>query len=447
MSTIYALSTVFGKSGVAVFRVSGPDALGVLEVLNLGVASVKPRSVHFAKLYEKDLLLDELLIIYFSAPASFTGEDVVEIHSHGSIAILRYITERLSQRFVLAEPGEFTRRAVLNNKMDLTKAEGIIDLINAETSAQLKQASRHISGHLEEEYDSIRMKAIRSLSHLEAYIDFPDEEIPVSVVDSVTRSVEELIGLISNHLDDGRVGEKIRKGFLITIIGKPNAGKSTLFNYLAKRELAIVTDIPGTTRDVLEVKLDCNGYPIVLLDTAGIQDTDDKIEKEGIAKAINSASDSDIVIFLRDISELHAPCSDADTSKLTELLEHIEARELPIIRVATKADDFSESSRYDVTNEYILLSVHKEKGVELLLDKIFSIISTVDRESYVITHQRHRVALEGALMHLRRFSFDLSIELAAEELKLAADYIGSVTGKIKLDEILDEIFSTFCIGK
>lgn len=501
MTTIYALSTVFGKSGVAVFRVSGPDALNALNVLGVKIGQLQPRFAYSARLCDGDQLVDEVVIIYFASPASFTGEDVIEIHSHGSVAVLRYITEKLSTCFIPAGPGEFTRRAVLNNKMDLTKAEGIMDLINAETSIQLKQASRHLSGELSQEYKYLRAQMVKILSYLEAYIDFPDEELPETIAGEVRQIVESLKTKISRYLEDGKVGEKIREGFTVAILGKPNVGKSTLFNYLAKRDLAIVTNIPGTTRDILEVKLDCHGYPIVLLDTAGVQETDDIIEKEGIARAMKSASEADVIIFLVDIAELcqlqsnsvckrgatiagHHNTDDLESipsvkgnpastpieedikrcsvennqlesgnikydapGVFSELLVLTSKRKVPIIKVATKADSLSDSVSPLGDDEYMLISVHREQGVQALLDEVFRIISSMDNEAYIITRQRHRSALQNALTYLRRFSLDSPIELAAEEIRLAANEVGNITGEIALDEVLDEIFSTFCIGK
>ncbi|ACT69675.1 tRNA modification GTPase TrmE [Neorickettsia risticii str. Illinois] len=550
MSTIYALSTVFGKSGVAVFRISGPDALQALKVLGLDIKRPRPRFAYFTRLFDEQLLIDEVLVIYFASPASFTGEDVVEVHSHGSIAVLRYISEKLSTLFKPAEPGEFTRRAVLNNRMDLTKAEGIIDIINAETREQLKQASRHLSGKLAEGYHSLRSKIIKVLSYLEAYIDFPDEEIPETVLVEIQQSILAIQRDISHYLADGKVGEKIREGFSVVIVGKPNAGKSTLFNYLAKRDLAIVTDIPGTTRDILEVRLDCHGYPLILSDTAGIQETCDAIEKMGIARALKKATEADVIVFLRDITELHVTnarredvanfvierhldrqmgdlesrehihidqrhvdklmgssdwaseiqsdesgigskninypdiekrdlnlrdilherhkeedcnvlyhgmiqehdpdddeCSDDVDGGFNELFTTAKRLEIPVVKVVTKADIAPTQLSFWQDKGYICVSVYEGEGMQLLLDKIFDIISSSNIEAHIITRARHRLALENALEHLGRFNTDLPIELAAEEIKLAANHVASVTGEIKLDDILDEIFSSFCIGK
>ncbi|ABD46378.1 tRNA uridine-5-carboxymethylaminomethyl(34) synthesis GTPase MnmE [Neorickettsia sennetsu] len=550
MSTIYALSTVFGKSGVAVFRISGPDALRALELLGLDIKQPRPRFVYFARLFDEQLLIDEVLVVYFASPASFTGEDVVELHSHGSIAVLRYISEKLSTLFKPAEPGEFTRRAVLNNRMDLTKAEGIIDIINSETQEQLKQASRHLSGKLAEEYNSLRDKIIKVLSYLEAYIDFPDEEIPETVLAEIQQSIVAIQCDISRYLADGKVGEKIREGFSVVIVGKPNVGKSTLFNYLAKRDLAIVTDIPGTTRDILEVRLDCHGYPVILSDTAGIQETCDAIEKMGITRALKKATEADVIVFLRDITELHltnvrredvansvierhldrqvaalgsrehiqidqrhvdkligssdwaqemqlneagvrsknmnypdieerdlnlrdilderheekdrsvmchdmmqehdpdnGECSDDVDRRFNELFTAAKKLEIPVVKVVTKGDIAPTQLSFWQDKGYICISVYKGEGMQLLLDKIFDIISSSNIEAHIITRARHRLALENALEHLRRFNTDLPIELAAEEIKLAANHIASVTGEIKLDDVLDEIFSSFCIGK
>jgi tRNA modification GTPase len=431
--TIYALSTIFGKSGVAVFRISGSSAHEIYKIFNLKNNFHHKKAV-FTQIFDNKILIDEVIIIYFKGPNSFTGEEVFEIHCHGSIAVIKYIKNKLNQVFRLAEPGEFTKRAFLNNKFDLTKAEGIVDLINAETEAQIKQTSRQLSGELRAEYDNLRNKIISVLANIEAYIDFPDEEIHDDVIVEISKSVQDILSLIETYLNDDNIGEKIRKGFHVTIVGKPNSGKSTLFNYLAKRELAIVTAIPGTTRDTLELKLDLDGYPVTVIDTAGIHETSDFIEQEGIKKAREAIKNSDIIILMVDINEI-------DSIDINEF-----SCNGNIIYVGSKVDN---NSKIIIKNgrEFLPISVHKNYGLDLLKKKISNIISSQNRESYIITHERHRTALNNAKIYLERFHLKTNIELAAENLRIAANYIGSITGVIKLDDILDKLFSTFCIGK
>lgn len=423
--TIYALSTVFGKSGVAVFRISGDCSRKVIEIFNLQ-DKFEHKKATFTRIFDEEILIDEVVVIYFQGPNSFTGENVFEIHCHGSIAVIKYISNMLGKCFRLAEPGEFAKRAFLNNKFDLTKAEGIVDLINAETEAQIKQTSRQLSGELRDSYEKLRNDIITILAHVEAYIDFPDEEIPNDAIDD---SVKKIIDTIDSYLNDNHIGEKIRKGFQVTIAGKPNSGKSTLFNYFAKRDLAIVTEIPGTTRDTLELKLDINGYPVIMVDTAGIHETSDIIEQKGIQKARDAIRESDITILMTDINEL-----DNQEKFLCDG---------NIIYVASKADDVSSQK----VNGFLPISVHKNHGLEALKETIFNLISNKNCESYIITHERHRVAIINAREYLDRFNLSQNIELAAENLRVAANYIGTITGTIRLEEILDRLFSTFCIGK
>ena len=300
--TIYALSTVYGKSAIAIFRISGKEAASTFDIFKLN--QPKPKTPALVKIFDGNTLVDEALSIYFQKPNSFTGEDLVEIQCHGSLAVIKHISDQLSKKFLLAEPGEFTQRAFFNNKLDLTKAEGIIDLINAETKEQIKQTSRQFLGQLKDEYDCLRKSIIKAASYLEAYMDFPDEDITNVDIDKIKSLIEPVSKKISFYIKDNYVGEKIKKGFEVAIIGPPNSGKSTLFNYFAKKDYAIVTNIPGTTRDTLELKLDLNGYPVVIADTAGIHTTSDIIEKEGIKKAVKFAQNADITIVMHDIKEL-----------------------------------------------------------------------------------------------------------------------------------------------
>ncbi|MDF2964661.1 MAG: trmE [Rickettsiaceae bacterium] len=442
MDTIFALSSAPGKAGVSVFRISGINALRAIDIICPDV-TLKPREAQLVNLYspENNIIFDKAIVIYFKAPNSFTGEDVIEFHTHGSIAIGNMLIESLMsiEGLRLAEPGEFSKRAFLNNKMDLTAAEGLADLIEAETSQQVRQAIRQMSGELEKLYEGWRHDLLKIQSLLEAYIDFPDEEIPDSVLDGVNANLCRLKQAINSHLNDNTRGERLRNGIKLAIFGPPNAGKSSLLNYLARREVAIVSTKAGTTRDVLEIHLDINGYPIVIADTAGIRATEDEIEAEGIKRAQIAASQADIKIFIFDIAE--------GMPKDSHFLELIDDN---TIIIANKID--LKHQRQNISyqgNKVLALSVKEKAGMELLLDEITRKAETLARpsETPAITRLRYRKSLNEALILLSNFNFDKDIVLAAEDIRLAARALSQITGKISVDEILGEIFANFCIGK
>ncbi|MBR2033357.1 MAG: tRNA uridine-5-carboxymethylaminomethyl(34) synthesis GTPase MnmE, partial [Alphaproteobacteria bacterium] len=283
--TIYALSTVFGKSGVAIIRISGEDALqAIAKLSSINTSTIKPRYAYFTTLKYKNNILDKALVLYFKAPYSFTGEDVVELHIHGSRAVISSVVDVLSDinNFRLAEPGEFSKRAFYNQKMDLTEAEGLADLIDAETSEQQKFAIRQMEGSLKNLYESWRETLLGILAHIEAYIDFPEEDIPDNIVYDMKNTVFKLSKDIAEHISTGNSGERLREGFRVVIVGPPNAGKSSLLNTITKRNAVIVSDIAGTTRDAIDIHLDLGGYPVILTDTAGLRETEELIEQKGI---------------------------------------------------------------------------------------------------------------------------------------------------------------------
>ena len=282
--TIYALSTVSGKSGVAVFRISGEEALKAIKYMSLiDIEKINSRHAYFSLIHDiKGETIDHGIIIYFKSPSSFTGEDIVEIHTHGSKAVISSVLENLSriENFRLAEPGEFSKRAFYNGKMDLTEAEGLADLIDAQTSEQQKYALKQMDGGLKNLYESWREKLIDIMAYLEAYIDFPDEELPTDLIKKIENTVLNVRNEINQHLQQSRLGERLHEGFRVVIIGEPNAGKSSLFNALARKEAVIVSDIAGTTRDAIDIYMDINGYPIIFTDTAGLRDTEEEIEQK-----------------------------------------------------------------------------------------------------------------------------------------------------------------------
>jgi len=434
--TIFALSTPPGKSGVAVIRISGNNAVNALVALGYKAVPT-PRLATLAKLSSPDtnMLIDEVLFIYFKAPSSFTGEDIVEIHCHGSRAVISAISMVLLTLpgFRLAEAGEFSRRAFMHGKMDLTRAEGIADLIDAETSAQQRQALRQMSGELETLYENWRSQLIHVLAYIEAYIDFPDEDLPPSVIEEITIEVAALREAMSAHLADNRRGEKIRDGLTITIIGAPNAGKSSLLNWLAKRDVAIVSQVAGTTRDIIEVHLDVGGYAVVVSDTAGLRDSHDEIESEGIRRAIERARSADLKIAVYDATQ-------NDIDEATQVLI-----DKNTIIIANKIDLPGAKS----LGNAMPVSVKTGQGGQALLSYIEKVASEMlgTSESPIISRARHRQHLLNCANQLQLFDLYKDIELSAEDLRRAAVHLGQITGRIDIEMVLDEIFSAFCIGK
>ncbi len=443
--TIYALSTVLGKSGVAIIRISGKEALQVVRLMtNLNPNNIKARYAYFTDL--KDLIksqtLDKCLLLYFKAPNSFTGEDIVELQIHGSRAVISSVLNNLSRipEFRMAEPGEYSKRAFYNQKMDLTEAEGLADLIDAETEAQQKYALRQMEGSLKNLYDDWRTQLVTIMAHLEAYIDFPDEEIPESVVNSLNNTVFKLRKAIRKHLSGDTIGERLREGFRVVIVGRPNAGKSSLLNAFAQRDVVIVSDIAGTTRDAVDIHLDLNGYPVIITDTAGIRETEEAIEKQGVEIAYRKINDADLLICLFDAS--------LDTVQAFDNIAKTYGYKM--VYVANKVDNLTSEQCSNIKKQDILLvSAKYHQGIDLLLQKITKVIEDkfTSNSNLLITRARYREALSQALQSLDLFDLDKEIELSAEDIRLAAREIGKITGRIEIDEILDKIFGSFCIGK
>lgn len=444
-STIYALSTVYGKSGVAVIRISGPAALETVRRMTLLPAeNINSRKAHFVKLLSArdGSLLDHSLLLYFPAPHSFTGEDIVELHTHGSRAVIASVLDSLSSLpdYRLAEPGEFSKRAFYNHKMDLTEAEGLADLIDADTAEQQKYALRQMEGGLKNLYDGWRSRLVDLLAHLEAYIDFPDEDLPVDLTSGMMNDVFKLCSEIETHLNDGKSGERLRDGFRVVIVGAPNAGKSSLLNAVARRDAVIVSDIAGTTRDAIDIHLDLGGYPVIFTDTAGLREAEEAIEQQGIAMAWRKIEDADLIISLFDASQ--------DSVQVFDKLKKTYHNKMLI--VANKIDKLTSEQCSKLQKQgCMLISAKQAQGIGELLEIITGRIASrfTSGSNMLITRARYREALQNTLDNLQRFGFDKPIELTAEDIRLAARELGKITGRIEVDEILDKIFGSFCIGK
>jgi tRNA modification GTPase len=440
--TIYALSSGAGPAGVAVIRLSGPDAGQALLRITGRSGLPAPRRALFSTLQCPDSRerIDDGIVLWFPAPHSYTGEDVVELHIHGGPAVIAAALEALGDigGLRMAEPGEFTRRAFLNGKMDLTAAEGVADLVAAETDAQRRQALRQAKGGLARLYDGWRARLIRALAHFEAYIDFPDEEIPEEILSAVNHEILSLVDKISQHIDDNRRGERLRGGLDIAIVGPPNAGKSSLLNRLAQRDAAIVSETAGTTRDVIEVAMDLGGYPVILADTAGLRAAEGSVEEEGVRRARNRAKAADLRILVLDGGD---PASVAGAAGLFG----------PSTLVALNKCDVTPSAiRIETPGLGACpISAITGEGIGAFLDRLEAAV----RERIgltgqpVVTRARHREALEQCLAALRRAQGAMLPELAAEDLRLAVRALGRITGQVDVDDLLDVIFRDFCIGK
>ena len=440
---IYALSSGRGPSGIGIIRLSGKGTYEISKSI-LKHTKIKSKEVNLCNFYnpKNGDLIDEGLFLWFPGPNSYTGDDLAEFHIHGSNAVIVYFLQVLSEQkdCRLAEPGEFTKTAFLNNKIDLVKAESIGDLIQAETELQRQQAIKLVQGKASEHYNLLRQKLVKSLAYIEAQIDFAEDDLPESLLIEVQKSIVEVQAEIKKILEDHKVGEKIRDGFKVSIIGDVNVGKSSLLNLLSKREAAIVSEEKGTTRDIIETYLNIDGYPVILSDTAGIRDTDNKVERKGIEMAMNSLKEADLNIIMLDNS------SQKINLKIKDLINK------DCIVVLNKSDLCKNKIQNFEQHDSILISVKENKNIDQLIQKIKDKLNTkfTSASNILISRERHRFKLNACLKEIDNFlkkNQSKHIELAAEDLRQATKCLSEIVGKVDVEEILGSIFSDFCIGK
>ena len=440
---IFALSSGRGPCGIAIIRMSGPDTLSICKLISKE-NKIKENEINLCKFFDpsNNVIIDpEALILWFPKPNSFTGDDLAEFHVHGSNAIISYFLKVLSSQknCRMAEPGEFTKVAFQNNKIDLLKAESIGDLIHSETELQRKQAVNLVNGHASKYYDDLRSKLIKSLSFIEAKIDFAEDDLPENVLKEAHKSIKSIHSDISKIIDDNKVGEKIRDGFRVSIVGETNVGKSSLLNLLSKRDAAIVSDEAGTTRDVIETYLNLDGYPVILADTAGIREAKNEVEKKGISLALNKFKEADLNIVVVDNSN----------KKISNKIKSMINKDSIVL---LNKSDVQTKGNHKFHIDTILASVRNNKN----LDKLINLIKKKLNKKYssnnniLITRERHRIKLNECLKEIDKFlkkDQNKHLELAAEDLRMATRHLGGIVGKVDVEEILGSIFKDFCIGK
>ncbi len=442
--TIYALSSGPGVSGVAIIRISGPETSEVIKLLTTRDLP-KPRMATLRKINNINTseLIDEGIILWFPGPESYTGEDMAEIHVHGGKAVVLALQKEIAKikNCRLAEPGEFTKLAFQNGKINLLKAESIADLISAETEIQRLQAIKIMEGNSSAKFNELREKLLKVLSFMEAKIDFPEEDLPEENLKKIKNDCSEVLNKINKILNDQKIGEMIREGFKIAIIGPTNAGKSSLINNLSNREVAIVSEIAGTTRDVVEIHLNIDGYPVIMSDTAGIRDSKDEIEKKGIRLSLKKAENADLKLVVVDAKNVDLSCY------LNDLLKN------NAILVVNKSDLLNEKLDAEISKlNPVLISLKNNTNIDMLILRIKNSLKNkfISEEDILITRERHRQHLLQCVDYLEEFLLKnekKDFDKAAEDLRLATRHLGMIVGKVDVEEILGSIFNDFCIGK
>ena len=442
--TIYALSSGPGLAGISVIRVSGPNTRIIIsELTKKGLPEPRVATRRKFNKIDDNELIDEGILIWFPGPSSYTGEDMAEFHVHGSKAVVDAIHSTISKvdGCRLAEPGEFTKIAFQNGKINLLKAESISDLISSETEIQRKQAMKIMTGKSSDKFNSLRERLLKILSNIEAKIDFPEDDLPSTILKNINSETKNIKQEIQKILNDQKVGERIREGFKIAIVGPANAGKSSLLNYLSQRDVAIVSEIAGTTRDVIEAHLNLDGFPVVLCDTAGIRESKDEIERKGIKLALEKAENADLTLIVIEPKSVD----------FVEFLSNFGSKKS--ILVINKIDlGFDYNNNEIEKYESVKISIKQEKNLDELINLIKKNLTNkfISQEDVFITRKRHRINLEKCVEHLSNFEKKKSIEdfdKAAEDLRLATRALGMIVGNVDVEEILGSIFSDFCIGK
>lgn len=454
--TIAAIATSVSNSGISIIRISGKESLSIIKKIFKTTHNLEPNRIVFGKIIKNNTVLDSVLVSYFKAPYSFTGEDICEINCHGGREITREILELvLENGAYLAEGGEFSKRAFLNGKMDLSQAEGIIQLINAKTSLEASIASKQLEGELSKKIRVLREELIELLAHIEVSIDYPEYDYEEVENTAVLKQLEKQISIIHRWIDSYEQGKYIKNGINVAILGKPNVGKSSLLNALAKYEKAIVTDIPGTTRDIVEETINIGELVLNISDTAGIRDTDDKIEKIGVKKSIEKLDEVDLVIYILNAEE---KISEEDK----KLLSKIQNKGLKNIVMINKMDKVEKTIFDTILDELkalsietaICASVRKGEGIEELKNSIYELFYHEDfdfEDGMIITNARHKDLLKKAVVSLEKvkeeIGYDTPIDILSIGLKNAARQLGEIIGCDVSQDIVNKIFEKFCLGK
>ena len=436
--TIVAIATASGRGGVGVIRISGKSLSSLANICE-GLPS--PRVAKFCTFRSSQgHILDQGLALYFPAPHSFTGEDVLELHGHGGTAVMQSLLKRCVELGArLAEPGEFTKRAFLNRKIDLAQAEAIADLIDASSTAAIYSAARSLSGEFSKRINSVVETLIHTRMLIEACLDFPEEEIEVVDRTAILSQLDDIETMLTSIIKRSQNSAILRDGLSVVLIGQPNVGKSSLLNQLAEEDLAIVTDVPGTTRDSVSSEISINGISLNIVDTAGLRDTHDVVEKIGIEKTWKAVNKADIALFITDVTREQ---SDADTSILRNL-----PVSLPVIRILNKIDLINANE--PISDDGFMISAKTGQGIDELRSKLLAVAGWhPSEEGTFLARERHLAALNSALAYVKNISVDShAFELIAEELRLAQSALSTITGEFTADDLLGEIFSKFCIGK
>lgn len=456
--TISAVATAIGEGGIGIIRISGPESVAIVDKLFVGSHGLKATMVDSHRICYGSIIdpdagytVDEVLLLIMKAPRSYTREDVVEIHCHGGPVPLRNILEltlKLGAR--LAEPGEFTKRAFLNGRLDLTQAEAVIDIIRAKTDASLKLAVNHLSGQLSEVIYSVRDAALEMIAHLEAAIDFPEDDIEEVTSQQVDDQLIPLLAKLDHLLATAQTGRILREGLQTVIIGKPNVGKSSLLNALLREKRAIVTDIPGTTRDIIEEYVNIRGIPLKIVDTAGIRETEDIVEQLGVQRAREFVDKADLILLLLDSS---SPLTEEDK----QVLELLAGRQALVLMNKTDLPqklDMSAIMQYSKEYQLLRISVQDGSGMdaleEAIVEKVYSGQVTQSEGAYV-TNVRHVALLRQAYQHLEEARNTIAMNMPPDcivvDLRAAWEKLGEITGDTAGEDLLDQIFSRFCIGK